>query len=145
MSDPGIIYKVLRRRQRLKKEISAKPFDSSAMADIAFLLLIFFIVTSSFIIKQGLFFSLPSPRAGKARIDESRVLEIYPQREGFIYEGKSINREKLVSLFREHAEKVTESVVVIKMAQDVTYDRFIDALSVARECNIYGVSIKNIQ
>ena len=84
MNDTRIIYKIIRRRAARQKELEAKPFDSSAIADLAFLLLIFFIVTSSFILRQGLFFSLPSRSSGSVRLDDKKIVEVVPGNDGLV-------------------------------------------------------------
>ncbi len=117
--------------------------DSSSMGDMAFLLLIFFIVTSSFILRQGIFFSLPSPKSGSVKLMDNQIIEVYPENAGFTVNGKNISREELITKMHMQKELHKDSVVIIKMKDNVRYERLVDTLSAARECRILRVSLKN--
>ncbi|HOO73114.1 MAG TPA: biopolymer transporter ExbD [Spirochaetota bacterium] len=145
MDDTRIIYKILRRRAVRQKELEAKHFDSTSIADLAFLLLIFFIVTSSFIIRQGLFFSLPSRSSGTVRVDENRIAEVFPRENGFLYEEKIMQRGEFKSSLKKQRLKEPETILLIRMAPEIRYDRLVDAMSVARELGIERISLKNTE
>ena len=142
MSDP-LIIKILERRKRIKKAKAEMSADSTAIGDMAFLLLIFFIVTSSFILRQGIFLSLPSAQSSAIKMDKSRLVEIYPESDGFTYNEKRINRAQLAEVLTRQKEEFTDSVVIIRMKPEVKYDRLIDTLSLARETGLNRVSLKN--
>jgi len=141
-----IISRIMNRRKRLsdsRKEGSM--IDSSSMGDMAFLLLIFFIVTSSFILRQGIFFSLPSPKSGSVKLFDNQIVEVFPENSGFTIKGNPISRDELILRLKEQREINKESVVIIKMKDNVKYDRLVDTLSVAKESGIYRVSLKNVR
>ena len=143
MNNNPVIYKIMRRRERLRRQQEVKNFDSSSIGDMAFLLLIFFIVTSSFILRQGIFFSLPSKSAGSVRIEENRVIDGYPENSGFLYSEQLLGREEFSTAMMQRVKKNEESVMIIHMKEGVIYDRLVDTLSVARETGIRRVSLKN--
>ena len=145
MDSTKIIYKIIRRRTFKWQFKDAKPFDSSSIGDLAFLLLIFFIVTSSFILRQGIFLSLPSKSSGAIKLQENQIFEVYPENEGFVYEGKLIDRDSLKTFLSGQKEKQPDSVFVVYMKPDVLYDRLVDALSVASEVGMNRVSLKNYE
>lgn len=142
MNKKQIIYRILNRKEKLRKMQDERQFDSSPMGDIAFLLLIFFIVTSSFILRQGIFFSLPSKSAGSVSLKDNKIVEVYPQDSGFLYNDRIITREQLKEVLNEKKEKVPDSVLIIRMKPKVAYDRLVDTLSVAKETKIKRVSLK---
>lgn len=140
-----IIYNTIRRRVKSWRFREAKAFDSSAIGDLAFLLLIFFIVTSSFILRQGIFLSLPSNSSGAIKMEENQLFEVYPLNNNFEYDGDVIARRKFKSLLRDHTKKYPKGALVIYMDPDVKYSRLIDTLSVAKEVGQSRVSLKNIK
>lgn len=143
MDNTNIIIKILTRRKRQKHIIKESSFDSSAIGDLAFLLLIFFIVTASFIIRQGIFFSLPSKDAGSIKVKKERIIEIYPMNYGFKYKGKIKNREGIKELFLKSKDDSQKKILIIYMGPKVKYDRLVDTLSLARETKMNQVSLKN--
>jgi len=140
-----VIYKIYRKKELKRREREMRQFDSSAMGDLAFLLLIFFIVTSSFILRQGIFFSLPSKNSGAVKIDQSRLVEVSPVQNGFIIASGHVTRENLESLLLEKKLQVKDPVMIINMKSDIKYSRLIDTLSLARETGIRRVSVKNTE
>jgi biopolymer transport protein ExbD len=142
VNEAKIIMKIKMRRTSRRRLQEPKPFDSSSIADLAFLLLIFFIVTSSFILRQGIFLSLPSKSAGAVRMDEKKILEVYPQNNGFSFDDSLLNREEFSALLLKHKSNYDDGVVVVYMADTVQYDRLVDTLSVARETGIERISLK---
>lgn len=143
MENDNVIVKILQRRGRLKRRSDERTFDSISIADMAFLLLIFFIVTGSFVLRQGIFFSLPSKTAGSVSLDERQITEVYPREEGFLHNGTLLNREQFGRLLREREKTVREGVLMIHMGERVRYERLVDTLSVARESGVRRVSLKN--
>jgi len=140
-----LITKLLKRREQKKLLYEHKPFESSSVGDIAFLLLIYFIVTSSFILRQGIFFSLPSPDAGAIKVDQARIAEIIPSNNGYIYSGETVTRDQVKKVLAERKNKNANLIMVIKMRPGVKYEMLVDALSIARESGITDVSLKNQQ
>jgi len=135
-------YYIYRKRKKRDNLTEEQTFDSSAMADMAFLLLIFFIVTSSFILRQGIFFSLPSKSAGAA-VSANKMLNLYPKNKGFILEGKSFQRGDLLTRLKEIKQESPNLILVINMTGQVKYERLIDALSLAKEVGLKKISLKD--
>jgi len=143
MNDNGIIYKVLRRRHARRSWRDERTFDSSSIADMAFLLLIFFIVTSSFILRQGIFLTLPSKTAGAVMMKPDQVLEVVPENSGFIVDGRPMDRDAFKKRVTEHKEAQPKGVLIVRMKESVKYERLVDTLSVARETGLKRISLKD--
>ncbi len=144
MDNNTTILRILRRREKLRHTHDYKPFESSSIGDLAFLLLIFFIVTGSFVIRQGIFFSLPSQSAGSVKLEEKLIVEVYPQNDGFRYNGDIMDRNTFKKMLVERKNEASEVVLIIHMEPQVKYDRLVDALSIAKESSIKRISLKNI-
>ena len=138
------VLKIKRRMAAVKEENAPVMFESSSIGDLAFLLLIFFIITGSFLLRQGIFFSLPSADGGSIRIEEKRFVEVYPRNEGFEFNDELVSREILKGSLAGKIEEVSEPVLIIHMGERVKYDRLVDTLSLAKEAGITQVSLKNI-
>ena len=143
MENDNLIVKILQRRGRLKNRPEERSFDSVSIADMAFLLLIFFIVTGSFVLRQGIFFSLPSKTSGSVSLDERQITEVFPVVNGFLHNGILLNREGFGRMLRERGKKAADSVLMIHMGGKIRYERLVDTLSVARESGVRRVSLKN--
>ena len=142
MANQLILKKIFRRREKLRRDRDERNFDSSPMGDIAFLLLIFFIVTSSFLLRQGIFFSLPAKSAGTVALKDNKIIEVFPRNDGFLYNNTMVNRERFKEILVKKKDAIPDSVLIIRMNPDVKYDRLVDTLSLAKETKIKRVSLK---
>ncbi|HQP47755.1 MAG TPA: biopolymer transporter ExbD [Spirochaetota bacterium] len=140
----ALIRKISIRSKKKRFSRDEKSFESSAMGDLAFLLLIFFIVTSSFMIRQGIFFSLPSNTAGVVRLTDDQIMEVAPQNNGFLYRGMMVERAAFLKMMEQQMKADAKKVLIIAMGSTVKYDRLVDTLSVAKEAGIRRVSLKQM-
>ena len=120
-------------------------FDTTPIADLSFNLLIFFIVTASFILRQGVFLSLPPVNAAAVKVEISQIIEIYPQNNGFIVQGQSLNRTQLLNYLSQKKAKQNSPVVIIYMQPNIKYDRLVDTLSAIKESDISKISLKYVE
>ncbi|MFW6366224.1 MAG: ExbD/TolR family protein [Spirochaetota bacterium] len=116
--------------------------EASSMGDVAFLLLIFFIVTTSFILRQGIFFTLPSKSGGAQRIEEERLIKIYPTEDGFMYNQAAIQGNELITQLKKRFQTGNDPVVLIYMPDDLAYERLVKTLCLVKESGITKVSVK---
>ena len=139
------LFRYYSKRKSSYREKSSEEFDSSAVADLAFLLLIFFIVTSSFILRQGIFFSLPSESAGAVKVEKDLMVDIYPTEKAFKVDGAELIRRDLGMKLRKMVDGNSKTIAVIHMTTGLKYDRLVDSLSLIKESGVKSVSLKNYE
>ena len=132
------------KRSKRRRDDRVEDFDTSPVADLAFLLLIFFIVTSSFILRQGLFLSLPSKSAGAVKVDQKKLFQIIPENEYFVYQARKYSEDELKNEIQKKLKEINDLIVVIQMKADVKYDRLVSALSIAKSLGVKKISIKDV-
>ena len=99
-------------------------FSMSSMTDIIFLLLIFFMLTSSFITPSGLNVSLPS--AKKSEIVLQKVTVTITGDLQYMVNSKAVSREQVESvLTQELAGADQEGVVVLHVDKSVPTELFV--------------------
>jgi len=131
------------KKKRSQRRLSADDrFDTTAVADLSFNLLIFFIVTASFILRQGIFITLPSPGAGAVKVEASRIVELYPSNDGYLIDGTVRSRADAAALLKERRSGNPGIIAIIFTAPDLRYERLVDALSIVRETGITKMTIR---
>jgi biopolymer transport protein ExbD len=138
------LYFYYLKNKREKRESGRHEFDSSSVGDLAFLLLIFFIVTSSFILRQGILLSLPPKNAASEKIVKDQIVNIYPDNRSFTVDGVNLSREELFEKLKYDRKSKSRIIAVINMRSGVKYDRLVDTLSLLKETKIYEVSLKSL-
>lgn len=103
-------------------------FSMSSMTDIIFLLLIFFMLTSSFITPSGLPVNLPSSKSSNIVLQKVSVT-ITPDLQYFV-NNKKVSRGMIEAELRnELAQK--EGVVVLHIDKDVPTEYLVEVASIA--------------
>jgi biopolymer transport protein ExbD len=133
----------IKRKKKVRRGYNDLQFDSTSIADLSFNLLIFFIVTASFMLRQGIFLSLPSAASAVVKVEEKQIFDIYPQNDGFVFEGEKKTRTEIMTLLKLRKDSVKDTIAVIHMKPDVVYDRLIDSLSLVKESGVVKVSLKD--
>jgi biopolymer transport protein ExbD len=131
-------------KRRKKEAMGELRMDSTA--DVAFLLLIFFIVTTIFAAEQGLTLVLPGKQKEKTdtvKVKESNIATIFVQDDNSI----TLDRKPIVV---NHIQRTIEDrilanpklVVLLKIHPDADYGRMIACLDELRLANANKVSLK---
>jgi len=115
----------------------------ASMSDIAFLLIIFFMVASVFIIKDGLHLVLPDKQRKPVIIASKNVITIEMFDDGTItYDEKEIAgneiEEKLQSAFSEN-EKI---FVLLRVSKKVKYSDTVTVIDMVKFAGIKRLSIR---
>ncbi|MFO7607621.1 MAG: biopolymer transporter ExbD [Candidatus Krumholzibacteriia bacterium] len=119
----------------------------SSTSDVAFLLLIFFIVTTIFAAEQGLTLVLPGKQKEEddtVRVAEKNIATLFVQADNSITLDKrpiTVNQIKLAIEDRLMANP-TKLVVVLKVHPEADYGRMVACLDELRLANANKVSLK---
>ena len=124
------------------KRVNVKAaIPTSSMADMAFLLIIFFLVTTSFSHDKGLGLTLP-PEGSATRVPSRNITKVWINAAGEI-----MHDQELVSLdlMQRRVEQMTREnpdlIVSIKSDPDVRYEYFVDVIDAIKQAGNDKISI----
>jgi biopolymer transport protein ExbD len=118
----------------MRVRVKNKAITSTAlisMTDFVFLLLIFILISSSFVTITGQNIELPTAHHMHSEIHRNLSLSMNAFGEIFI-NHRRVEREDLIERLREHIEETPEIVVVIQADQSLAYRYVIDLIDAAR-------------
>lgn len=125
---------------REKKEKSAD-IPTASMADIAFLLLIFFMVTTIFANEVGLQIMLPE-KGQEVKVKSENIQKIYVEEKGEIrLNGEPVNQEQLVDEVKAILAENAKAIFSIKTHPDARYQYMVNALDKLRLANAERYSL----
>ena len=131
-------------KKRKKEAMGELRMDSTA--DVAFLLLIFFIVTTIFAAEQGLTLVLPGKQKNQQDIQkysEKNIATIYVQEDNNItLDRKPIVINQIKNLIEARILGNPKLVVILKIHPDADYGMMVSALDELRLANATKVSLK---
>lgn len=101
------------------------------MVDMLFLILLFFLVTSSFIEQPNIKLELPSTKYASASKLEEQVLTISPDGKLF-FQNEPIERKDLVSVLKNTFSKQDDKTLILRADKNVTYGIVVDIMDAAK-------------
>ena len=111
------------------------------MLDVVFIMLIFFIVTATFVKEIGLDVNSPDKNQNVKDADKQSIVVQITNRDRIRIRGRDIDiRAVRANIERLHAEN-PEAPVVVQPHPDSTTDIMIRVMDSARQAGVYNVSI----
>ena len=133
-------------KRKRKRELSSQDSTPiSAMIDIVFLLLIYFILTQKPIIEDTRLNFSPA-RRGKSAAQSSAIsdfafLEINENTETYLFNGQAISREQLPTYLNHIGKNNKETQLIIFCADNVKHADLVKALDLCRLSSLSKISI----
>ncbi|MCG8431663.1 MAG: biopolymer transporter ExbD [Candidatus Omnitrophica bacterium] len=123
---------------RLELEHGLKPIDIAPLIDIMFQLLIFFMLTSSFIMQPGIRVTLP--RAATSEVIRSESIEILITGESVVYaNGAVVTMKEIKKLLA--AAGARKQAVLIKSDKQAHLGKVVEIWDIARDSGITHINI----
>jgi len=134
---------------RLRKKVQPEEISAASMSDIAFLLLVFFMVTAVFFVKEGLNIQLPKKNSDPVKVHRKDVYEFLVAKDTVKMRNLSVGVKSFTSLdeFRSHLNKIQvddmpQKVAIIITTGDTPYGKMLDALSAVQLRGFSRISVK---
>jgi len=107
----------------------------TSLIDVLFLLLIFFMVSSTFVEKPGMDLQLPESETSTLREIKDLVLQIRPDDVMFL-NSREVNWENLKSILQEEFQQNTEAALILQADKDVKHGNVVRIMDVAQQVGI---------
>ena len=130
----------MRRRKAIIGE-ETEEIDLTPMLDVVFIMLIFFIVTATFVKEIGLDVNSPDKNQNVKDADKQSIVVQITNRDRIRIRGRDIDfRAVRANIERLHAEN-PDAPVVVQPHPDSTTETMIHVMDSARQAAVYAVSI----
>ena len=119
--------------------------DLTPMVDVVFLLLIFFMISTTFVETPGI--SIKLPEASSQTIDrEPKEIKIYLSREGDIFHrDQKISLEGFKALLAEHKSNAAQTTVLLLADQESRHGKVVTLMDLARDAGFVKLAIATEQ
>ena len=124
-----------------EKKIKGAEIPTASMADIAFLLLIFFMVTTVFANEVGLQIMLPE-KGQEVRVKPENIQRIYVEEKGELrINGEPVSQDQLVDEVKKILAENKDAIFSIKTHPRAQYKYMVNALDKLRLANAERYSL----
>ncbi len=132
----------MRFKGRMELEHGLKQIDIAPLIDIVFQLLIFFMLTSSFVMQPGIKVNLP--KAVTSEVVKYENIEIMVTSESIIYlNGRIITMQEMKLLLKQAAKR--NQSILIKADKRASLGRVVEIWDMARDLGITQINIATNQ
>jgi biopolymer transport protein ExbD/biopolymer transport protein TolR len=129
----------------LRKQNDEPRIDMTPMVDVVFLLLIFFMISTTFVESPGISIKLPETSA-QTIAREPKEIKITLSREGDIYHrNKKISLADFRGLLAEHQSDAKETTVLLLADQDSKHGKVVTLMDLARDAGFTKLAIATEQ
>ncbi len=116
------------------------------LIDVVFLLLIFFMVSTTFVSESSIEISLPVSATADTKLDAPKNIELSLKRDGTVFIGGqslgALDPQKIESALTAIAKKSESPVIVISADADVSHQAVISVMDAARKAKLFRVTFK---
>jgi biopolymer transport protein ExbD len=127
-----------------KKKVSDE-IPTASMADITFLLIIFFMVTNTFAATRGLDFAVPKEEKNTGAIEREESVLISIHAGGSIeVDGRAMRLDQILEYLKPKLQVNQTKPVIIRPDPDSAYGDMVKVYDVLRGGKDKGVEVKNI-
>lgn len=129
----------------LRKPSDEPRIDLTPMVDVVFLLLIFFMISTTFVESPGI--SIKLPESSSQKIDrEPKEIKIYLSKEGDIYHGdQKISLSDYKTLLAKHQSEAESTTVLLLADQESRHGKVVTLMDFARDAGFVKLAIATEQ
>ncbi len=107
----------------------------TSLIDVLFLLLIFFMVSSTFLEQPGI--KLELPHAQSAVVTEQKDFTLYVDKEGTLFLNKDeVNLENLLAKLKEIVPDMIDGALILKADQEVSHGIVVRIMDLAKQSGV---------
>ena len=128
-----------------RKQSEEPRIDLTPMVDVVFLLLIFFMISTTFVESPGI--SIKLPEASSQTIDrEPKEVKVYLSSAGDIhYRDQKITLDGFKELLAEHQSNAEETTILLLADQESRHGKVVTLMDLARDAGFVKLAIATEQ
>lgn len=125
-----------------KKDKESPDIPTSALPDIVFLLLIFFLVTTAIDTEKGLDLVLPPSKTDEIKIPKKNIANLLINSAGAVLiDGEIVEMRDIARIIKERIQDNPKLIVSIKTDRLTKYEVYVDVLDRLKKADAKKISI----
>lgn len=125
-----------------KRRKAADPMDSGSLTDLAFLLIIYFIVIAGFNVNKGYLLNLPEKDKPRV-VQTEELMRISLDAQGNVWLGEEeLELEELKSRITEQRSDFPETTLLLSLDPETPYQKMVNVIHLIRQQKVENFSFK---
>ena len=127
---------------KIRRRFPKAEVPTSSMADIAFLLIIFFMLTAVFTSSRGLLYEFPKDDPTDLNVQPEEAIHIKIVGEGqFAVDRTPMSYQQMEAYIQDRLERNPGKPVIVETQPEIPYFVMIDVFDMLKKLNVKNVSI----
>lgn len=127
---------------RNKRKAKTADIPTDSLADIAFLLLIFFLVTTTIDVDKGIGLTLPDPRGEQKKIRSKNITNLLINESGqVLLDLNEVAIPQIREKIRQMIQENPKLIVSVKTARNTPYDVYVSVLDQLKQADARKISL----
>jgi biopolymer transport protein ExbD len=119
--------------------------ESGALSDLAFLLIIFFIVTAVFNVNQGFMLGLPQKNSTKI-VNINEIIKVTLKSDNSLeYNNRSVSLMEIETILSGKLKEKPKTTFLLKIDPEANYQSVVDVLNIVKKLDIANFSFSMIK
>jgi biopolymer transport protein TolR len=124
-----------------KRHTEESTLDMTPLVDVVFLLIVFFMLSTTFIILPGVRIDLPKASAEKITLEKNEVVLVVDKEGNFYFEDEKVTDKEMQDRLAAARQNNAEALVLIEGDRVCDYGRMVDLLGMVRDCGLNRIAI----
>ena len=125
-----------------KRKKTSQEIPTSALPDIVFLLLIFFLVTTTIDAEKGLDLVLPPAQSEELKMAKENIVNLLINAVGNVaIDGQIVEIREITQIIKERLQKNPLLVVSVKTDKQTRYDVYLDVIDKLKKAEAKRISL----
>ncbi len=124
-----------------RKRAEESTLDMTPLVDVVFLLIIFFMLSTTFIILPGINVNLPKASTEKIELEREKIILTVDNNGKFYMDENHLDEGAIKRELRAVSSKDREIQILLKGDTQCSYGRVVTLLDILRQCELHRVAI----
>jgi biopolymer transport protein ExbD len=124
-----------------KRHADDSTLDMTPLVDVVFLLIIFFMLSTTFIVVPGLKIDLPKAASRMIEVEKHKVVLSVDKNGGLYFDQDHVDKETMFRLLRRAASENPGMLVLVKGDRNSKYGVNVDLLDMVRRAGLSRIAI----
>jgi len=124
-----------------KKRSEESTLDMTPLVDVVFLLIIFFMLSTTFIVLPGIKVDLPKASAERVTLEREEIVVSVDERGAFYFNKDAIDDASMRARLSHAGTGNKEVQILLKGDAACNYGRVVELLDMVRSCKLHRVAI----
>lgn len=125
-----------------KRKGRSSEIPTSSLADIAFLLLVFFLVTTTIDVDKGIGLTLPGKSSAMVKVRKKNIANLAINEQGeVLLDNEAIGVPEIKEIIKRRLTENPNLIVSIKTHQETNYQVYVKVLDQLKQANLTRISI----